>query len=349
MNKYDKRYDIRLADKQDIPEIMQYLNDYWKEGHILSVDRNMFEYEFLDGDRINMILAIEKSTSCIEAIYGFLPCSKTVSMEKKDVWGSLWSVNNKHDNIPLLGVEMAKRAYSIIACRMFIGSGVNPKTAIPLRQMLLKDKVGKMEQYYFLNPLEEEFSICKISQRKKCSYIDDTGIEIINIANMKELKNVFNVEDYDVYPYKDNWYIEKRYFKHPYYTYELLGVKKNSKIELVIVGREICVNNKKIYRIVDCLGKYDMFSYTGNYWFNRLINDKYEYVDFYEFGLKKEILENAGFTYRDDEDPNIIPNYFEPFLKENVDIWVHYKYDGTTFFKGDSDQDRPNLLRTGNE
>jgi hypothetical protein len=41
----------------------------------------------------------------------------------------------------------------------------------------------------------------------------------------------------------------------------------------------------------------------------------------------------------------IIPNYFEPFEQKNVKIELAYKADFPyVAFKGDSDQDRPNIL-----
>ena len=62
MNRYDERYEIRLAKYNDIVNIMDFINKYWKQGHIMSCDREYFEYEFLEEDNVNFILAIERST-----------------------------------------------------------------------------------------------------------------------------------------------------------------------------------------------------------------------------------------------------------------------------------------------
>lgn len=43
-----------------------------------------------------------------------------------------------------------------------------------------------------------------------------------------------------------------------------------------------------------------------------------------------------------ENDTNIIPNYFSPYVAENIDIYVGAKYKGAVFFKADGDQDRPN-------
>ncbi|EOW3520763.1 hypothetical protein ACOWVB_000374 [Campylobacter coli] len=54
-----------------------------------------------------------------------------------------------------------------------------------------------------------------------------------------------------------------------------------------------------------------------------------------------------GFNLKKQEDKNIIPNYFEPFEKKNILIKFAYKtkVNNYAIFKGDSDQDRPSVLK----
>mgnify|MGYP006944908119 CR=1 FL=1 len=47
-----------------------FINKYWKQGHIMSCDREYFEYEFLEEDNVNFILAIERSTGENRGIVG---------------------------------------------------------------------------------------------------------------------------------------------------------------------------------------------------------------------------------------------------------------------------------------
>ncbi len=62
MNQFDTRYEIRLANSSDIDLIMDFIDKYWKKGHIMSRDRDLFRYEYQDGNQINFILAIDKNT-----------------------------------------------------------------------------------------------------------------------------------------------------------------------------------------------------------------------------------------------------------------------------------------------
>lgn len=87
MNKFDEQYEIRLALYKDIENIMDFIHKYWKKDHILMKDRRLFEYEFLEGKQVNIIIAINRKTCSIEGLFGFLPCSHTSDIEKYDVWG----------------------------------------------------------------------------------------------------------------------------------------------------------------------------------------------------------------------------------------------------------------------
>jgi hypothetical protein len=114
MSKYDERYEIRLAMLSDIEDIMNFINVHWREGHIMARDRRLFEYEYVDGDTVNFVIAIDKATQKIEGIFGFLKCSQTTDLKKKDIWGSIWKVVESHNNIPFLGIELAKRVFDLI-------------------------------------------------------------------------------------------------------------------------------------------------------------------------------------------------------------------------------------------
>ena len=88
-NRFDERYEIRLAFFNEISELMSFINTYWKSGHILAVDRDFFEYEMVVDGKVNFLIAKTKDTGIIEGILGFLPCSRCA--EKLDIWGVVWN------------------------------------------------------------------------------------------------------------------------------------------------------------------------------------------------------------------------------------------------------------------
>ena len=67
-----------------------------------------------------------------------------------------------------------------------------------------------------------------------------------------------------------------------------------------------------------------------------------EYADFYAYGINEKILNSAGFVENTLTSSNIIPNYYSPYVCQNIGIGIVYE-KGTEpiIFKGDGDQDRP--------
>ncbi|RNB71718.1 hypothetical protein [Brevibacillus panacihumi] len=347
MNKYDERYEIRLAKHSDIENIMSFLDTYWREGHIMARDRELFEYEYVNGDTVNFVLAIDKGTQLIEGIFGFLNCSQTPDSTKKDIWGSMWKVVDTHDNIPFLGVELARRVFALTGCRTQIGNGANPNTTIPLRRMFFGDKVARMQQYYLLNNEIDEYKIAIIQNKDSADYeVTDNGTFLVEFNSIDDVKRNFDIDRVESIPYKDYWYINKRFFNHPYYKYNVYGLQDaNRKTGALMMTRTIECNGSKIMRIVDYIGDQQLFASLGKNFASLLKEHEYEYIDFYTLGFNEKHILSAGFKLRTDHDPNVIPNYFEPFVRKNADIWAHYKFDGTLFFKADGDQDRPNQLK----
>lgn len=113
----------------------------------------------------------------------------------------------------------------------------------------------------------------------------------------------------------------------------------------ILIAREVECNGVKVLRIVDFIGDYTQLSEIGNAIKEEMNKNDYEYVDFYVGGFQLDAIEKAGFKLKTDDDLNCIPNYFEPFVQENTTI--HYfttSEQDFLIFKGDGDQDRPNLI-----
>lgn len=339
---FDQIYDIRLATREDIPSIMEFLGKYWRKDHIMANNRMLFEYEYVHGDEVDFVIAVNRKNDVIEGIFGFLRCTKTRS---GDIWGSMWKVSDNPDNMKMLGIELAKRVYPLTGCKSHIGSGANPKTTVPLRKIFFHDKTAKMQQFYWLNPEMKDYAIIDVRHRWIPKKGEDAPIyRIKHFSLFEELDHAYNLELDQGIPHKDSWYIRHRFFEHPIYKYDAFGIMdENSVCKAVFFGRTIEVAESKIYRIVDYIGEQAMVAGLYEEIKELALRGNYEYIDFVEYGINEEYLTAAGFRNRDWED-NIVPNYFEPFLRENVDIWVHYKEDGTTFFKADGDQDRPNVI-----
>lgn len=337
MNRFDERYDIRLASYDEIPEVMKFIDDHWKKGHILAVNRDFFEYEMVVDGVVDFLIAKDKATGKIDGIIGFLPCSH--DKERLDIWGVIWKTID--GAMPMLGMELKKRLMTILNARTDLGVGANSGTSVPLLSRISHFYTAKMRHYYILSD-SLEYKIAKVITVPDSVESSNWRTNTSKLNSIEELAEFFDFESVkDVIPYKDAWYYNRRYYQHPIYKYDIWGLSHDDK-KAIIVTREQPYNNSRALRIVDYLGDQSLFS-GCNLFLREFLQDN-EYVDFYFDGFDEKYAEDAGMTNVDDTPDNIIPDYFHPFEQVNVDIWVDSseKTKKCTFFKADGDQDRPN-------
>lgn len=338
MNKFDDLCVFRFAKMGDTERIMSFIRDYWSSTHILATDKDFFLFEFQSGEDLNFFLAESKKDASLQAIMGFFAYSKP-QPEMTDYSGALLKVRNDC-SIPLLGIEVVRRFLDGKKPRMYIGNGSNPKTALPWQKRALGHKTGKLGHYYRLNG-DRPYHIAGVVEKKILSAGSGMG-ELVEYKDMETLERDFDIARWtDRIPYKDRQYIYKRYLAHPIYRYLLYGIRMADAVETVLITREVEQAGAKIWRIVDILGCCENIQYAGEAIDNLLKEKEYEYVDIYQHGIADLVLERAGFLNREQTPENIIPNYFEPFLQKNIDIYFHIPREGAYIFKADGDQDRP--------
>lgn len=329
------QHTIRFATLSDVTAIMNFIDVHWKKDHILATNKDFFLYEYADGEKLNFVVATDNGSGEMVGLCGFI--KNTKELEGSDIWGALWKVIKTTN--PMLGINILEFLNENSGCRSFSSSGIAKKT-IPIYDFL-RYRNGKLNHYYRLNN-RDNFQIAVVKNKDIVEFNKEENyqLKLLNsfqdlIPILKEMQNESRI------PYKDNWYLEKRYFNHPIYKYQVFGIK-NEKIDSLIVAREIQQNDAKILRIADFIGNPSDISCIGKELQNIMDQNDYEYIDFYCEGIDNEIMENAGFKLKDDNDLNCIPNYFEPFFQENIDIYYFTTHNGNfPIFKADGDQDRP--------
>lgn len=342
MNKYDELYLFRRAKLDDTDRVMRFIRDYWKKNHILANDRDFFLYEHGDKDEVNFIICENKGDGDLVGIHGFIPYSW--AEELRHVCGVMTMI--KKDTLPMLGVELIKRFIEITEYQTYCGIGTNPKTMVPLVKRIFKRYVGKMEHYYRLNEKIDEFTIASIANRKKCDLENQEGKQagLLEFENFDEVKRRFVLnKPYKYLPYKEDWYIEKRYFNHPIYHYRVFGIVVNGRIGSLLIGRQVEHANKKIIRFVDFIGDIAELPRVNQAIREIIESNGYEYADFLLHGVPEEIMNKAGFVRKTEDEGNIIPNYFEPFVQSNVTIWCEKSHEDMIIFRADADADRPSM------
>ncbi len=334
---YDKIYDIRLAEIDDIDSIMMFIDTYWKKNHIMAKNREYFEYQHVFNSVVTFILAIEKSTKEIVGVLGYIPSSK--DFKRLDIWTAIWKV--KDGVLPFLGMELYKRLQTAAGARSLLGCGDNPNTAVRLLKKCTKNfNTFLMKQFYILDD-RKDYKIAYVKYLQKNNQIKHEESIVTKLSNVQEVKQFIDVESINVFPYKDFWYIEHRYLNNPIYKYNFYGLELDNKRALLITRLQHC-EDSNVLRLVDYIGNQECFSGIYNFIKSYLKKENCEYADFYEYGFNEDYIKQAGFLERIQNDENIIPDYFSPFVRENIDIWCSANVDNCLFFKADGDQDRPN-------
>ncbi len=328
---------IRLANISDINQIMKFINDNWKENHILARDKDFFIYEHQDNNTINYVISLEDNE--INGVLGFIKYSNNDSDIATVVWKALKSETN-----PMLGIELLEFLRNSNNYNVVFSPGINKKTIGIYKYLDIY--TNYLNQFIIINNTIQNYKILQISHQIDLiptNFIIDKNYSLIKINAKEELNFHFNKQQY--IPFKDKDYFIKRYFNHPIYNYNIYAIKNKKINSSIIVTREIIVENSKILRIMDYLGDENDLMYITHEFYKIILDNNYEYLDFMCYGFGEDTLKKANFTKIDIESSELIaPNYFAPFVKENIQInfMADTKdIDKLRICKADGDQDRP--------
>lgn len=322
---------IRFAAIQEIDELMDFIDREWRKNHILAREKEFFEYMYVIDGKVNFAVSRENKTNKINGILGFIPYDKDYQQISLTVWKALSSADG------MIGLALLNYIIQELQPVTIASLGINPKTTIPLYRYL-KFEVGKMKHFYRISNCKS-FLIADIKDIhiRQAAPNDNSNIyEITTFEEFEKLKIRF--EKYALK--KESWYIKRRYFEHPKYQYRFFFVEKHEE-QLFIILREQSMGIAKCIRVVDLIGNYSLLKNAAYFIDFDMQSHGYEYIDCYITGVDKEIFLDAGWCDVEDT-KDIIPNYFDPFERTNIDLFYSSKPDGVVILRGDSDQDRPN-------
>ena len=327
---------IRFCEIDELPKLQKFIDEKWRKNHRLAHDTRLVNFQHLNltDNILNFILAIDDDTNEILSILGFIPTSQYDPALKKenDLWLAIWKTDVDNPKSKGTGVQLLEFLIEKFNPVSIGAIGINSK--VKKLYQALKFKTDILKHYYYLNPALSNFSIANLSPANNSS----SEIELIHHDEITNLKGLVM----DAHPLKSIEYCINRYAKHPNYEYLFYGLYDNKELQTLWVIRKITVQNSSCLRIVDMIGNLE-FNKDLSQELNKILAvHQSEYIDVLNYGIKEEVFIHQGFRRRTDN--IIIPNYFEPFERRNVDIEFAIKTSQEKYiiFKGDSDQDRPN-------
>lgn len=327
-------YTVRFAERNDIPAIMNFIDENWKKGHILATNKELFEWQYINNDRLNMVIG-EDDQHILQAILGYVPYADG---EDKDFCLALWKAK---EGTAFLGVKLLRFLLQEEPHRKVFCNGINLRTTEMIYRRL-GFSIGKLKQWYRLCDVSE-YRIAVVNNKMIPNYRTDSTKNLVSYKDFSELEKNKTEKLFVTYtvPYKSEAYIFKRYFEHPIYEYEVYGVENElGKVEAAIVFRVQECNDSKALRIIDFFGDYSLIYHLTSQIDAIACEIGAEYIDMYAMGLEDKQMIASGWLVVG-EDANIIPNYFSPYSQCNVEINACTTDESIILFKGDGDQDRP--------
>lgn len=320
----------------ELPAFRAFCAEAWGKEHPLIHNEVLFDYYYRRGDRLDFFCAKDADSGEFLSVCGYIPASDG---PRPDVWLS-FLVSRKGARAAL-SLRLLEAIRTETDCRTLACNNIRPETGNLYR--FFGYTVGALTQYYRLNDSVEEYTLCKIRFPERLP-LTTSAAEFRELADKKEL-NAFAFSSFaENKPYKDQHYAERRYFDNGYIRYRVFLASEAGHPFGLLVLRVFQYAGACAVRVVDYLGDRSRFASCGVFLdrFSRQLGA--EFCDCWVYGLPAEVMARAGFTQRRTDDANILPNYLEPPLFENVDFTLFTSDPaGYAMFKADGDQDRANL------
>ena len=328
----------------DIDEFQSFIRFNYNKKHIFSIEKTVLNWQHKSTEYYHYLIA--KKDGKIVGIQGVIPMSQyDANLPTNQIFTTLWRVKEKEG--VAIGLRLFKAVLDKYKPELIIGMGMNPRLISFHKNQGFY--VSKMDHYVIFSPFVDSYNI---AINVPCIDYKE-HYDRIPLVTKKLTINDFVEYNFDkLYsqkiPTKSNSYIINRYFRHPIYDYDVFGIFKNNIVIAICVIRRVVVGRSSVLRLVDYIGDDKSFSLLNSFFIRLLKESNAEYCDFYVYGIPENIIIKAGFVNRKLINSLIVPNYFEPIKRINIDILFGIRtlndISLVRFFKGDGDQDRPSQL-----
>lgn len=334
---------IRRATEDDYPAIQKFLRSEWSPDHIFVKNPDLFKWQHLERDSGNLNYLLLELDNEIQSMIGYIPYRHwSLSAPVNRVFIAIWKTAS-NCKVAGAGFHLLRKIRDISKAD-FIGAIGVSEIALPLYRRL-GYKTGLMDHFAIFNSQpsarflqdvpKQEISRGPVDLTELCFQSDSSRIDGV----CRSTDSAKNAE-----------YFAVRYGLHPVYSYQAYSMTLRDS-EVVLVTRVIEIRGSLVCRVVDAVGDFNLIAQSAGA-IKALVEEKAcAYLDIYSTGLDVKEMSAGGFFVREPESEYIIPNYFEPLVMINVELtfaWKDFESGKpVVLFRGDSDQDRPNLLAKG--
>ncbi|HUQ72297.1 MAG TPA: hypothetical protein VM165_22415 [Planctomycetaceae bacterium] len=345
---------IRFATAADEPQLLTFLDRHWRAGHVFVKQPELFRWQHgvpgMPAAR-NLVLGVDDNAEDLFAIQGFIPSRRfDPQLPYNDCCLAIWKIRDDAGS-PGLGLKLYQYLLDQQRPTMVSVIGLS-RMVIPLYRAL-RFQVGLFDHHVFFDRHRSRFEIAygvpDLSHGQQPDGDSPSRLHsAVTVADVPPSAAQAIDELAQAQRPQKSWaYIMQRYLRHPVYDYRLSWFGREGVSESAFVWRKTVIGTTAVLRIVDVYGPTAMWPTCGSLFQELLTGEDAEYLDLYHHGLSGAELEAAGFVNRRATPSLIVPNYFQPYLRQNVELDYGYRFYGPAtgpvrLFRGDADQDRPN-------
>ncbi len=323
---------FRLAREADGQSIVSFVRAHWETRHPLVELPDFFDYYYRPGDG-SLRFALAESDGALCALAGFVAASRAAG---PDIWVSLWAADKAARGA---GLELMAALPGLTGCRTLACNNIRPETQ-PF-YTFLGYTAGRVGHYYRLNPGVPR----RIAAAPDAPMPPVAGtMRLALLPTAAALRASGFAPPQNANPYKDLWYIQRRYYEYPRQQYSVYGVvpPEGGMPQALVATRLVRTAGSAALRWVDYVGPPALLPQCGAALNALMCEAGAEYTDVYCAGFSDALMHSAGFLPRAQDGEVIIPNYLTPLDRRNVEYYYFTNNpSGFALFRADGDQDRP--------
>jgi hypothetical protein len=248
----------------EIDDVVRFIEQHWKPGHILTTCRSVLDWQYrdADGQGYAFILARRSSDQSLLGILGYIETNRfDPSNDGANViWLTTWKVRDDA-GVSGLGIQLLQYLTQIQPHRAIGAIGLTPST-LPLYRAF-GYTVGELQHYVRPNPSTDWFELASISFRSRPLERAAKGIGPTRLITDDDFNHVALSPPVASVPLKSVEYFRRRYAQHPVYRYVVEAVGGPGGAVGLLAARIVEQAGRRALRIVDFSGSIERWEQSG--------------------------------------------------------------------------------------
>ena len=331
---------LRLARPGEGPAIVDFINRHFDMQLPLVNRPEFYDFYFAGPAGGAPQFAVAEQDGEYLSAAGYIPAGQAPGA---DAWVSIWVAAKGHNGV---GLQLMDALPGLLGARVLACNNIRANTCVLYE--FLGWTAERLPHYYRLGrPGPSGWALAMPGDAAETAPLPVGGDLALEPVADEAALAALGLPETPHTPRKDLWYLTRRYFRFPYFRYDLWAVREGGRLLAYLVTRTVtaaetgCV---PVLRLVDFIGPDAVLPRLGAALDALLRQTRAEYLDCYNAGISAEIWRAAGLRERLPGDGVIIPNYLTPPLRDNTEYYYFTnRPENFVLFKADGDQDRPNL------